>query len=112
MVFTLVVCHPLIPQAARQLGLTPYLLEQKHFRNFYGGAVMSNCRIFGTRNGQSPNGTSGAEMPARTAAHHEWTLHTISGSTGRGAAFLGLPPSFPFALEAAFLALLLDWPPI
>jgi hypothetical protein len=26
--------------------------------------------------------------------------------------FLGRPPSFPFALEAAFLALLLDWPPI
>ena len=27
-------------------------------------------------------------------------------------AFPGLPPSFPFALEAAFLARLLDWPPI
>lgn len=26
--------------------------------------------------------------------------------------FLGLPPSFPFALEAAFLALLLDRPPV
>ena len=30
----------------------PYLLKQKHFRNAYGGAVMSNCRILGTRNGQ------------------------------------------------------------
>ncbi len=28
------------------------------------------------------------------------------------AAFLGLPPSLPFALEAARLSLLLDWPPI
>ena len=30
----------------------------------------------------------------------------------RSTAFLGLPPSLPFALAAAFLALLLDWPPI
>jgi len=36
---------------------------------------MSNCRMLGTRNGSSrrPNDTSGAELPASTAAHHEWT---------------------------------------
>jgi hypothetical protein len=34
------------------LASRPYLLKQKHFRKSYGGAVMSNCRMLGTRNGQ------------------------------------------------------------
>ena len=41
------------------------------------------------------------------AARHTWLARVYRSKT-----FLGLPPSLPFALEAAFLARLLDWPPI
>ena len=54
--------------------------------------------------------TSAAEVHAALLPEH----HSAAGSRSpryRSTALRGLPPSFPFVLEAVFLALLLDWPP-
>jgi hypothetical protein len=60
MALTLAVRHRRYRKQRANLASRPNVLKKKHFRNFYGGAVVSNCRMPGTRNGSSgrPNDTS------------------------------------------------------
>ena len=69
---------------------------------------------------RSSNGVTFTLATERIVGHSETAptiagrADTLGGPSGvyRSKTFPGLPPSLPFALEAAFLVRLLEWPPI